>query len=90
MKGRKRDVPRTIPLLDVLNRPWAKDVNPKYQGLFARLIDPQDPGAGLEPAVGRLGDFFHKGPAKDRKFPTNNRRSERMATKAMCRQFMQA
>jgi putative SOS response-associated peptidase YedK len=65
------------------NQPWAKVVYPKYQGLFARPLDPADPGQGLEPVVGRWGvvPFFHKGPAKTWKFPTNNCRSEDMAAK---------
>ncbi len=74
------------------NQPWTKDVYPKYQGLFARPLDPQDPGAGLEPAVGRWGvvPFFHKGPAKTWKFPTNNCRSEEMATKASFRDALKS
>lgn len=69
------------------NQPWAKVVYPKYQGLFARPLDPADPGGPLEPVVGRWGvvPFFHKGPAKTWKFPTNNCRSEEMATKASFR-----
>ncbi|WP_309090785.1 SOS response-associated peptidase family protein [Phenylobacterium sp.] len=65
------------------NQPWAKVVYPKYQGLFARPLDPGDPAQGLEPVVGRWGivPFFHKGPAKAWKFPTNNCRSEDMAAK---------
>lgn len=64
------------------NQPWATTVYPKYQGLFIRPMA-EDPG-GYEPAVGRWGvvPFFHKGPAKAWKFPTNNCRSEEMATKA--------
>jgi hypothetical protein len=30
------------------NQPWAKTVYPKYQGLFTRPADPQDPGGALE------------------------------------------
>jgi putative SOS response-associated peptidase YedK len=69
------------------NQPWAKTVYPKYQGLFARPVDPADPGGDLEPVVGRWGvvPFFHKGPAKAWKFPTNNARSEEMAAKASFR-----
>lgn len=69
------------------NQPWAKVVYPKYQGLFARPVDPGDPGGPLEPVVGRWGivPFFHKGPAKAWKFPTNNCRSEEMAAKASFR-----
>ena len=69
------------------NQPWAKVVYPKYQGLFARPVDANDPAAGLEPVTGRWGvvPFFHKGPAKAWKFPTNNCRSEEMATKASFR-----
>lgn len=69
------------------NRPWAKTVYPAYDGLFVRPADPADPGGPLEPAVGRWGivPFFHKGPAKTWKFPTNNARSEEMATKASFR-----
>lgn len=67
------------------NQPWAATVYPKYQGLFIRPIDAAQPfgGAGFEPAVGRWGivPFFHKGPAKAWKFPTNNCRSEEMAAK---------
>jgi putative SOS response-associated peptidase YedK len=64
------------------NQPWAKEVYPKYQGLFARPVDPTQPAAGLEPAVGRWGlvPFYHKGPAKAFKLSTNNARSETMAT----------
>jgi len=32
------------------NQPWAMTVYPKYQGLFARPVDPKNPTAGLEPA----------------------------------------
>jgi putative SOS response-associated peptidase YedK len=69
------------------NQPWAKTVYPKYQGLFARPTDPADPAGDLEPVVGRWGvvPFFHKGPAKAWKFPTNNARSEEMAAKASFR-----
>lgn len=69
------------------NQPWAKVVYPKYQGLFARPVDPADPAGDLEPVVGRWGvvPFFHKGPAKAWKFPTNNARSEEMATKSSFR-----
>lgn len=69
------------------NQPWAEQVYPKYQGLFIRPVDARDPAAGFEPAVGRWGvvPFFHKGPAKTWKFPTNNARSEEMATKASFR-----
>lgn len=69
------------------NQPWAKVVYPKYQGIFVRPLDPADPASDLEPAVGRWGvvPFFHKGPAKAWKFPTNNARSEEMATKASFR-----
>lgn len=67
------------------NQPWAKVVYPKYQGLFARPVDPADPKGDLEPVVGRWGvvPFFHKGPAKTwpAKLPTNNARSEDMASK---------
>src|SRR4051812_23501033 len=66
------------------NQPWATTVYPKYQGLFVRPTDPKTPTGELEPVVGRWGvvPFFHKGPAKAWKFPTNNCRSEEMATKA--------
>jgi putative SOS response-associated peptidase YedK len=69
------------------NQPWAKVVYPRYQGLFVRPVDPADPHGDLEPVVGRWGvvPFFHKGPAKAWKFPTNNARSEEMATKASFR-----
>ena len=71
------------------NQPWAKTVYPKYQGLFARPVDPADPQGDLEPVVGRWGvvPFFHKGPAKSwpAKWSTNNARSEEMATKATFR-----
>jgi putative SOS response-associated peptidase YedK len=69
------------------NQPWAKTVYPKYQGLFTRPVDPNDPAGDLEPVVGRWGvvPFFHKGPAKTWKFPTNNARSEEMASKASFR-----
>ena len=69
------------------NQPWATTVYPKHQGLFVRAADPADPGGALEPAVGRWGvvPFFHKGAAKAWKFPTNNARSEEMATKASFR-----
>lgn len=69
------------------NRPWATTVYPKYDGLFVRPADPADPLGPLEPAVGRWGivPFFHKGPAKAWKFPTNNARSEEMHTKASFR-----
>lgn len=69
------------------NQPWAKIVYPKYQGLFVRAVDPADHGGDLEPVVGRWGvvPFFRKGPAKAWKFPTNNARSEEMATKASFR-----
>ena len=74
------------------NSPWAKMVYPKYQGLFARPVDPKDPGGPLEPAVGRWGivPFFHKGPAKTWKFPTNNARSEEMAAKPSFRDALKA
>lgn len=69
------------------NLTYAKVVYPKYQGLFARPVDPLDLSQGLEPAVGRWGivPFFHKGAAKDWKFPTNNARSEEMHEKASFR-----
>ncbi|MBI1198515.1 MAG: SOS response-associated peptidase [Phenylobacterium sp.] len=69
------------------NQPWATTVYPKYQGLFFRPIEAANLAAGYEPAVGRWGvvPFFHKGPAKTWKFPTNNARSEEMATKASFR-----
>lgn len=69
------------------NRPWATVVYPKYDGLFVRPVDASDPTGDLEPAVGRWGvvPFFHKGPAKGWKFPTNNARSEEMATKSSFR-----
>lgn len=69
------------------NQPWAKVVYPKYQGLFARPVDPASPDGDLEPVVGRWGvvPFFHKGSAKTWKFPTNNCRSEEMASKASFR-----
>lgn len=74
------------------NQPWATTVYPKYQGLFVRSVDPSDPGAGLEPAVGRWGvvPFFHKGPAKAWKFPTNNARCEEMVSKASFRDCLKA
>jgi putative SOS response-associated peptidase YedK len=74
------------------NQPWAKVVYPKYLGLFARPIDPTDPSSDLEPVVGRWGvvPFFHKGPAKAWKFPTNNARSEEMATKASFRDALKS
>ena len=73
------------------NQPWATTVYPKSQGLFIRPLDAADPTAGFEPAVGRWGivPFFHKGPAKTWKFPTNNARSEEMATKASFRDCVQ-
>lgn len=76
----------TLPL-DPSNLTYRNDVYPKYEGLFVRPIDPQDPAGDLEPAVGRWGliPFFHKGPAKDWKAATNNCRSEDMATKASFR-----
>jgi putative SOS response-associated peptidase YedK len=69
------------------NQPWATTVYPKYQGLFARPVDPKDPAGDLEPVVGRWGvvPFFHKGPAKAWKMQTNNARSEDMAAKATFR-----
>lgn len=69
------------------NQPWATTAYPKYQGLFIPPIDGADLAAGFEPAVGRWGivPFFHKGPAKTWKFPTNNAWSEEMATKASFR-----
>ncbi|WP_293362140.1 SOS response-associated peptidase family protein [Phenylobacterium sp.] len=73
------------------NQPWATEsVWPRYQGLFVRPIDPANPSAGLEPAVGRWGvvPFFHKGPAKDWKAATNNCRSEEMHEKATFRQIL--
>jgi putative SOS response-associated peptidase YedK len=65
------------------NLTWRSPMYPKYQGLFARPVDPAEPEAGLEPVVGRWGvvPFFHKGPAGDWKFPTNNCRSEEMHAK---------
>ncbi len=74
------------------NQPWATTVYPKYQGLFARPLDAANPAAGLEPVVGRWGvvPFFHKGPAKAWKFPTNNARSEEMATKSSFRDCVKA
>ncbi len=69
------------------NQPWAATVYPKYQGLFFRPADPRAPMTAWEPAVGRWGivPFFHKGPAKGWKFPTNNCRSEEMHAKASFR-----
>ena len=69
------------------NLTWRSPMYPKYQGLFARPVDPADSEAGLEPVVGRWGvvPFFHKGPAKDWKFPTNNCRSEDMHAKSSFR-----
>lgn len=69
------------------NQPWKNAIYPKYQGLFIRPVEPGDLGAGFEPAVGRWGvvPFFHKGAAATWKFPTNNCRSEEMATKASFR-----
>lgn len=69
------------------NQPWAKVVYPKYQGLFVRPHDRNDPTGQAEAAVGRWGvvPYFHKGPASTWKFPTNNARSEEMATKASFR-----
>ena len=65
------------------NRPWATTVYPKYDGLFVRPVEARNPAGGLEPVVGRWGvvPFFHKGPVKAWKFPTNNARSEEMHTK---------
>jgi putative SOS response-associated peptidase YedK len=65
------------------NQPWKASVWPKYQGLFARPVDPADPAGDLEPAVGTWGvvPFFHKGPAKAWKSSTNNCRSEEMHDK---------
>lgn len=74
------------------NQPWAETVYPKYQGLFVRPADARAPAGPLEPAVGRWGlvPFFHKGPAAAWKFPTNNARSEEMATKASFRDAVKA
>ena len=65
------------------NQPWPEMIYPGYQGPFIRPIDGQDLARGFEPAVGRWGvvPFFHKGPVKAWKFPTNNARSEEMHTK---------
>lgn len=73
---------------DASNLTYRNDVYPKYEGLFARPVDPQDPAGPLEPAVGRWGliPFFHKGAAKDWKAATNNCRSEEMATKPAFRE----
>lgn len=72
------------------NTPWAKSVWPRYQGLFVRPLDPANPSAGLEPAVGPWGvvPFFHKGPPKAWKSSTNNCRSEEMHEKATFRQIL--
>lgn len=72
----------TLPL-DASNMTWRNDVWPRYEGLFVRPVDADDPLGDLEPAVGRWGliPFFHKGAAKDWKAATNNCRSEDMATK---------
>lgn len=72
---------------DPSNMTWRNDVWPRYEGLFVRPVDADDPMGDLEPAVGRWGliPFFHKGPAKDWKAATNNCRSEEMATKASFR-----
>jgi putative SOS response-associated peptidase YedK len=74
------------------NQPWARTVYPKYQGLFARPVDPKDPAGPLEPVVGRWGvvPFFHKGPAKAWKLATNNARCEDMASKATFRDCVKA
>ena len=70
-----------------LNQPWATTVYPKDQGLFVKPVEAADPSGPVEPAVGRWGvvPFFHQGPAKAWKFPTNNCRSEEMATKSSFR-----
>jgi putative SOS response-associated peptidase YedK len=69
------------------NQPWKTSVWPRYQGLFMRPLDPENPTDALEPAVGSWGvvPFFHKGPAKDWKAQTNNCRSEEMHGKASFR-----
>lgn len=76
------------------NQPWAPTMYPKYQGLFIRPVDAADPhgGAGYAPAVGRWGvvPFFHKGPAKAWKFPTNNCRSEDMHAKPSFRDALKS
>jgi len=79
-----------LPAGRLSNTPWARSVWPRYQGLFVRPVDPANPGAGLEPAVGQWGvvPFFHKGPAKAWKSSTNNCRSEEMHEKATFRQIL--
>jgi putative SOS response-associated peptidase YedK len=65
------------------NQPLKPYVAPRGLGIFVRPIDRANPGAGLEPVVGRWGliPFFTKGPASSWKSSTNNCRSEEMATK---------
>jgi putative SOS response-associated peptidase YedK len=64
------------------NQPWKTEVWPKYQGLFVRPSNPEDPTSDLEPAVGRWGivPAHHKGPAKAWSKSTHNCRSETMWT----------
>ncbi len=66
---------------DPSNLTWRNDLYPKYEGLFVRPVDPQDPAGDLEPAVGRWGliPWYFKKPAKEWKASTNNARSEGMA-----------
>jgi len=49
------------------------------------MADIRDVGLLDKPSVVQPVPFFHKGPAKAWKFPTNNCRSEEMATKASFR-----
>jgi putative SOS response-associated peptidase YedK len=74
------------------NQPWKTTVYPKYQGLFVRPADPDEPGGELEPAVGRWGvvPLFHKGPAATWKAQTNNARCEDMAAKPSFRDAVKA
>jgi putative SOS response-associated peptidase YedK len=74
------------------NQPWKTTVYPKYQGLFVRAADANEPHGELEPAVGRWGvvPFFHKGPAATRKAQTNNARCEDMAAKPSFRDCVKA
>jgi len=74
------------------NQPWKTTVYPKYQGLFVRPADPNEPHGDLEPTVGRWGvvPFFHKGRAATWKAQTNNARCEDMASKATFRDCLKA
>jgi putative SOS response-associated peptidase YedK len=84
------DLPLQIPLnfeAAQANRPWARRVYPRYNGLILRPMDADAPEKGLEPAVAywNLTPGYRTEPLKAWAFACNNARSEDMATKATFR-----